>query len=118
MPRKLTEEPVWNVYIEEWNKKEIRIFNVFNHYTFFESCKAEFRKYAKHKDIEKLEKEIKGWAMYCFWAKCEYEIILTSWPEKKDFKEKKIDIYDQLCLNWDSFFKYVMEHKAVFLRRE
>lgn len=112
------EKPVWNVYIEDYNKREIKVFNVFNHYTFFENCKKEFRRYSRHKDIEKLEHEIKGWAMYCFWSKCEYEIILTSWPEKKDFKDIKIDIYDQLNLNWDSFFKYVIEHKADFLRKE
>jgi len=112
------QKPVWNVYIEDYNKREIKVFNVFNHYTFFENCKKEFRRYSRHKDIEKLEHEIKGWAMYCFWSKCEYEIILTSWPEKKDFKDMKIDIYDQLNLNWDSFFKYVMEHKADFLRKE
>ena len=111
-------KPVWNVYIEDYNRREIKVFNVFNHYTFFENCKKEFRRYSRHKDIEKLEHEIKGWAMYCFWSKCEYEIVLTSWPEKKDFKDMKIDIYDQLNLNWDSFFKYVMEHKADFLRKE
>ena len=83
-----------------------------------EQLKKEFRRYAKHKDIEKLKAEIKSWAMYCFWSKCEYEIILTSFPERKDFKQKKVDVYQQLMLNWDSFVEYVLENKAYFLRRE
>lgn len=111
-------EPEWYVYMEDFNKKEIVTFNVFHSYTFIESCKKEFRKYQRDKDIARLENEIKGWAMYCFWSKCEYEIILAPWINREGFETKKIDIYDQLCLNWDSFFKYMMEHKADFLRKE
>jgi len=117
-PRKANPEPVWNVFLEDFNRKEIRTFNVFHNCTFIEQLKKEFRRYAKHKDIEKLKAEIKSWAMYCFWSKCEYEIILTSFPEKKDFKEKKVDVYQQLMLNWDSFVEYVLKNKAYFLRRE
>ena len=116
-PRKANPEPVWNVFIEDFNGKNIRVFNVFHHCTFVEQIKKEFRRYSKHKDIEKLEKEIRSWAMYCFWSKCEYEIILTSFPERKGFKEAKVDVYRQLELNWKPFFKYIYENKAYFLRR-
>lgn len=120
MPRKPTPEPVWNVYIEDWNSKTINVFNVFKHWGFVEACKKEYKKYRKPEQEKELEKEIKGWAMYCFWSKCEYEVIITGWPEPREdsgFKPIKIDIYDQLMLNWDSFFKYFVEHKAFFLRR-
>jgi len=117
-PRKANPEPVWNVFLEDFNRKEIRTFNVFHNYTFDEQLKKEFKKYTRHKDLEKLKAEIKSWAMYCFWSKCEYEIILTSFPEKKGFKEKKVDVYQQLMLNWDSFVEYVINNKAYFLRRE
>ena len=114
--RKANPEPVWNVFIDDVNKKEISIFNVFHSYTFDEQLKKEFRRYARHKDIEKLKAEIKNWARYCFWSKCEYEITLTSFPEKKDFKEKKVDVYQQLMLNWDSFVEYVLKNKAYFFK--
>ena len=53
-------------------------------------------------------------------SKCEYEVVITSWPPmppERGFKDLKVDIYDQLELNWTAFFKYVLEHKAYFLRR-
>ena len=117
MPAK-TEYPEWYVYIEDVNAKEIKKYNVFRSYNFLEGCKKAFKKYNKPEQIEDLEKEVRSWAMYSFWSKCEYEIILSSWPEREDFNEEKIDVYDQLCLNWNSFFKYTYEHKAFFLRRE
>ena len=111
-----TPDPEWNVYIDNVNSKQIQIFNVFHSMNFLKGCKNEFKRYQKHKDIELLEKEIKSWAMYAFWSKCEYEIVLSPWVSKS--APRKIDVYDQLMLNWDSFFKYTFEHKAYFLRRE
>ena len=77
---------------------------------------------------------------YYFWSKCECEVVITSWPPymdvenidklKKEVEEhdskyswrqlrvnvpltisEKIDIYDQLRLNWDAFKRYVLEHE-------
>ena len=110
-------DPEWYVYVDDFNKKEIEKFNVFQSLNFLEGCKRTFKKY---KDIDIIEKEIKSWAMYSFWSKCEYEIVLTSLfnSERHKFKDEKIDVYDQLLMNWDSFFRYVVEHKAYFLRRQ
>ncbi|MBP5423889.1 MAG: hypothetical protein J6Y78_15755 [Paludibacteraceae bacterium] len=109
-------DPEWYVYVENSNQKCIEKFNVFRSFNFLNGCKKTFKKF---KEVEDIEKEIKSWAMYSFWSKCEYEIVLNSLfdSEKHKFKEEKIDVYDQLMLNWDSFFKYVLEHKAYFLRR-
>lgn len=77
---------------------------------------------------------------YYFWSKCETEVVITSWPPymdvenidklKKEIEQhdstyswkqqkvnvplaigKKIDIYDQLRLNWNAFKRYVLEHE-------
>ena len=37
--------------------------------------------------------------MYQWWARCEYEIILSDWPCQK--VEEKWDIYRQIMLNID-----------------
>ena len=116
--KRVKSEPIWNVFLEDFNRKEIVIYNVFHSHTFLEQVKKEFRRYSKHKDIEKLEREIRSWAMYCFWSKCEYEIIITSFPERKEFKAAKVDVYRQLELNWKPFFNYIYDNKAYFLRRE
>ena len=44
---------------------------------------------------------------YRFWCKCEWEIILSDWPPSDKFQKAKIDVYDQLRMNWDVFVDYV-----------
>lgn len=116
-----TPAPVWNVYVEDVNTHQIKTFNVFHSYTFITACRKIFRKYSgsflkEPGKIAELKEEIRNWAQYSFWSKCEYEIVLTGWISEKT--EKKIDVYDQLMLNWDSFFQYTYDHKAYFLRRK
>lgn len=36
---------------------------------------------------------------YQFWARCEYEIIISGWPKGK--KEQKVDVYQQIAMNID-----------------
>lgn len=38
-------------------------------------------------------------SMYQWWARCEYEIILTDWPNKRH--EEKWDIHKQVKMNID-----------------
>lgn len=111
---KIKHEPVWNVYMEDFNERIIKVFNVFQHYTFYNELAMLIKKWRRDKDTAALEKEVRSWAMYCFWSKCEYEISLVSWINRERAKEMKIDIYDQLMLNWDSFFKYILEHEKDF----
>ena len=110
-----TPDPEWYVYVEDYNAKTIKKFNVFHSVNFLKGCKETFKKF---KDVELIEKEIKNWAKYSFWSKYEYEIVLSAFPYAVNFKNVKIDVYDQLEMNWDSFFRYVMDHKAFFLRRD
>ena len=42
-----------------------------------------------------------------YWSRCEYEMILTSWP--RDNVKRKVDIYDQIKMNWKHFSEYVWE---------
>ena len=98
----------WNVFLEDFNHKKIIIWNVFDHYSFYESLKKGLKKYKEKKEFsEYLKRE----AMYCFWSKCEYEIILSDWPPSNKFKNEKVDVYDQLNLNWDAFIDYILENK-------
>ena len=87
--------------------------------------------------MEEFENEIlRKECLYYFWGKCEYEIVVTSWPpyinvecidklkaeveehsSKYNWKQlqinvpltigEKISIYEQLRLNWESFKSYV-----------
>ena len=103
---------VWNVYRENFNHKKIEVCNVFN-------CSVRFnddliRIYKEHSNNkEKFLDEVKSSLMYSYWSKCEYEIILSSWPPRKDFKEEKIDIYNQIMINWDIFSEYIWNNKEL-----
>lgn len=127
----------WNVYTHDFNKNEIKIFNIFNHGRFLEDVKKNLRKCEKKKEFaEELRKDL----AYYFWSKAEWEVVITSWvphitmseldrlnKEREDsFKKynrepyslyvnpdvgEKIDVYEQVRLNWDLFVDYVWSHK-------
>lgn len=97
------------MYYENFNVRRIEIHNVFNHYRFWEDC---VKNKKKNKDNrEAFEEQLKKDLAYYYWSKCEWEIILSAWPPRKDFDEKKIDVFDQICLNWDKFADYVWENR-------
>ena len=49
-----------------------------------------------------IEKQLDRLCTYYFWAKCEYEVIVSAWPPN-DRSDRKIDVYTQLKENWDIF---------------
>ena len=68
----------WNVYMSDFNNREIKVFNIFDHGSFYGECVRAKKKFKD--DKEGFANEVKGWLYYFFWAKCEYEIILDHWP--------------------------------------
>ena len=124
---------IWNVYREDINARRIEVYNIFDHGSFYESVKKLMKKKLPKDDFsEALRQEV----MYYFWSKCEHEITICSSPtyiEKSavdnliDEREKymrdngrypfvsyvkmlgaeKIDVADQVRLNWDAFVNYV-----------
>lgn len=96
----------WNAYYEDFNGKKIVPFNVFHHTRFNEDVKKSFKK--NKNDFETFKKELKSNLMYYYWSKCEWEIILAAWISK-NVPEIKIDVYDQVMLNFDLFAKYVWD---------
>ena len=68
---------VWNVFFESINKMKIVVFNIFNHYGFYN---AVIRINKKTSDDFQFIIEVRKVLMYYFWSKSEYENLLTSWP--------------------------------------
>jgi len=99
----------WYIYVEDWNTNEINSYNIFEHSNFWKDCIKNAKKNKNNKEhfIEDLKNDL----MYYFWSKSEYEIVLSPWLGANRVKEKKIDVYDQIKLNWDRFVDYVWEHK-------
>jgi hypothetical protein len=62
----------------------------------------------KPKTFEEFKEYIKDTAMYHWWSRCEYEIILNDWPCQKS--KKKVDVYWQVMMNLDIIVHIVMEN--------
>ena len=123
----------WNVYTHDFNSKEIKIFNIFNHSRFLEDVK-------KYNTKEEFSERLRGHLFYYYGSKCEWEVVITSWvphitmseldrinAEREETKKKydrepyrlyvnpevgeKVCVYSQVMLNWHLFVDYVWSHK-------
>ena len=130
-------ELVWNVYCLNNATHEIEPRNVFYHYGFLKDLYKLKKQYLKKGDfrfddfIKEVERDLK----YYYWSKYEWEIVLTIWPPRIEEEElerlkeeretttkegqhlylqdvrlhvsKKVDIYEQVKMNWDAFVEYL-----------
>lgn len=98
MKNKLDTDFKWNVWIWDFNHDKLEQYDVVPMLlTELKSLRKEYFPM----DKKSMNNELKSWARYHFWAKCEYEMIVQSWPKKNN--EEKVDVYNQLMLNWDTF---------------
>lgn len=124
---------VWNVYREDFNRRVIIKYNIFNH----GGLTQDVNKLLKA-DVSKDEfaNQLKRSLMWWFRSRTEYEVLITSWPVYIDKTEldklnteyeeynnkwshypykinvapdvgKKVSVYDQVMMNWDQFVEYV-----------
>lgn len=99
-------EVKWNVYRFNINRQKIEVFNIFEHCSFTKYVKEALLKYEKN--IDRFTEQLKSELMYYFWGKSEYEVIITCWVGgDREKVNQKIDIYDQVMMNWDKFVDYV-----------
>ena len=98
----------WNVFYHDVNAQQIRTFNIFDHCRF----SRDVFKYLKEcQDKNEFAKKLKSELMYNFWAKAEYEVIISPWCGGKNTKDIKVDIYTQVMNNWNVFLDYVWNSK-------
>lgn len=123
------------VYVENINKRKIEKYNVLN-----DGIIEEIIKRTKDCiDKKQFAEEVDHILMYHYWSRSEWEIILTDWPPhikpdeliklnmevekyQKDYGKEpysltinlstaeKIDVYDQIMMNWNIFIDYVWEN--------
>ena len=98
----------WYVFRDNWNAKKIESYNIFEHYSF----RTEVLKHLKKcEDKAEFAQKLKCSLRYYFWSKAEWEILVTRWAFTTGERELKIDVYDQVMLNWDVFVDYVWSKK-------
>ena len=128
---------IWNVYCESFNNSSIIKYNIFNHKGFTKDVNKLLKENtAKDEFAEQLKRSLK----YYFWGKTEYEVVITSWPvyiyrseldrlntEYQEYNNKwghypydinivpnvgeKIDIYNQVMMNFDIFVDMIWREK-------
>ena len=107
----------WYVYVSDFNSRTFKEYNVFNHWRFMEDLKKIARKY-RDRERDQFENEMAGWLKYYYWSKAEWEIILEHWPQLGEKYQEKIDVWDQIHMNWPQFCDYVWAHRAELRRKE
>ena len=108
----------YNVWIYNINRQKMKVFNVFEHYGFLRGIKNILLE--KNSSIKDFSEQLKTEAMYYFWAKAEWEIVIQPWCGCQDVEKaaEKIDVYDQLIINWDTFVKYIWDNKQEVINYE
>ena len=125
------------VYYHNFNGRSIEKFNIFDHGRFLEDVKKDLKKYA---DKEEFSERLRGHLFYYYGSKCEWEVVITSWVPHITISElnrlneerektlkvynrepyslyvnpdvgEKIDVYEQVMLNWNLFLDYVWSYK-------
>lgn len=92
----------FNVIIEDVNSGDFVPYNVI---PYLKRCYLEEKK--KPVILEEFKTFIEKNSMYQWWSRCEYEIILKSWP--RGDKEKKIDVHQQIMMNIDIIAEILMK---------
>lgn len=122
----------WNVFIEDPNNKQIVTYNVLNK-TIIEEI---VNRTLGVNDKDQFAEEVKSIIMYHYWSRSEWEVVITDWPPHMTRSEvdrlslevaehyrkynkypyavtinpivgKKVDVYDQVNLNWNIFIDYL-----------
>ena len=106
--------PSYNVWIWNSNIDVLEPYDVVP--TFLRELKKLKPKY-RPKSKEDLNEVLESDARYYFWSKCEYEMIIHGWPEQEN--DHKVDVYQQLKLNWSIFLDFFWEqiYKPMFLKK-
>lgn len=94
---------VWNVYYHNFNQNKIEIKNIFDHGGFNKGVKEILD---KCKTKEELAEELRMELAYYFRSRAEWETVIKPWCGGGDYEGIKIDVYDQVMLNWDLFVDY------------
>ena len=98
----------WIVFEHDFNKNKIVHYDIFSHYGFAEDVKKADKKFER--DAEFLD-EVERSLQYYFWAKAEHEILIKGLFDKNDESQVKIDVFEQVEMNWERFAEYLLANR-------
>ena len=95
----------FNVINFEFNSDKFEAYDVM---PYFVRCYLSEKKDKRPVTFEEFKKYIEEKSMYMYWSRCEYEVVLSDWPNQKI--RKKIDIHWQIMNNIDLVTEVLMEN--------
>ena len=98
---------IWNVicFVCNSNYSGVQKYNIFDDETF---CHCIVEILGSEINREEFEKKLDLECFYCFESKIEWEIFVKDGTTS--FGYRKVDVYNQLKLNWEVFCDYVWEN--------
>lgn len=99
----------WRVIVEDFNGRRIVDYDIFEHCSFAEDVRKAYKKHRT--DFDAFSEKVRGSLFYYYRSKCEWEVIVGAWVASDRTPERKVDVYEQVMLNWDVFIRYVW-HQA------
>lgn len=94
----------WEVFRYDINQRKIVHWDIFEHYSFINDCMVIYNELCSMKiDFLEFQKRVESKARWYFWCKSEHEILIRGWCGAKGDEEIKVDIFEQLKLNWEAF---------------
>ena len=94
----------WNVLIYDFNTLQPKTYNIFDNRDIYEDT---IKLLSICTSREEFKEEFRKILQCQFWSRCEYEMILSSWPESERDKKYKLDVYEQCMLNFNRLVDYV-----------
>ena len=100
----------WYVYRHDTNKGKIIKYNVVNTGVIDHLIKMlnQIKEEKGHWNYDDFTAAATQIYRYYYWGKCEHEIIIKEWVGKE--AEEKVDVFDQLMLNWDIFVDHLYDY--------
>lgn len=103
----------WNVFVHDMNKREITVYNVFNHGSFSRDLAKRVKEAANKEEFSELaNRELS----YYFWCKAEWEVLICPWCAGSEKEAIKVDVAWQVRNNWDRFVDYAWENRAELIK--
>lgn len=99
----------WNVLLHDFNKDEIRNYNI-----FWEKSPEEIANRIKKNKIttyKEFKESMKRDFMARYWSRAEYEIIVSGFC--KNAKEYKIDVWRQIEMNLDRVLEHIIDEMKI-----
>lgn len=96
------EKKKFNVLIWDFNHDKLEHYDVLPYLRDRYRDRKKTRRFPCPTTLEEFKSFVEDESRYQFWARCEYEMILHSWPPRKDGNEHKLDVHEQVMMNLDT----------------